>query len=695
MLLSILAASLFCALELVSSQFNVKRPFQMNPPNQFDNQFDEPGFDLDLDDLRLVQFSLEEEPVWITERDKLMTKTMGKGYLDITATQSLGKLFTKRRFAYPNPNSTIVSGIIGNLTTAEPRKNLDIFSSFRTRYCHSDSGRASSEWLLHRIRNYTTELASEKQKPLISVELFEHTWKQPSVIIRMASKDSQDSDPITVIGAHSDSVNIINPYLPAPGADDDGSGTVTILEAYRVLLLAGYIPTSPLEFHFYAAEECGLLGSQAIVAAYEAAAKEIKGMIQFDMTAWVKAGSREEMAVITSSSDVELTKFEIKLIERYVDIPWVWAKYPGKIGPTDHLSWTRAGYQSCHVLESTLPNANARNIHTTNDTIDISHEFSFDHMLQYSKLAVAPFPKPCRCCRGRRRVPLLRRLLHQSHARRAITHLEMPAMSPTMTEGGIAAWKKKNGESFTAGDVLLEIETDKATIDVEAQDDGVMGMIVVPEGSKNIVVGKVIALLAEEGDDISNLQPPQEDASPRRKQQAEAAAESPAPSPPAQEFKPSPPPPAHSSTPPTHSRPLFPSVHRLLLEHDISTPSQIKGTGVRGMLTKGDVLAFLGKASGPMGTYKETPPPMAQAQAQPKKEEYKPLDGPSLRQLIVSTMLQNSIKARNPPSNSLAQASFDSILADYLPSTPTAPTPPKSSSTPPPPKTTNWLDGLI
>jgi hypothetical protein len=57
------------------------------------------------------------------------------------------------------------------------------------------------------------------------------------------------------------------------------------------------------------------------------------------------------------------------------------------------------------------------------------------------------------------------------------------------------------------------------------------------------------------------------------------------------------------------------------MEYDIPKPSEIKGTGVRGMLTKGDVLAFLGKASGPMGTYKETPPPMAQAQ--PKKEEYK------------------------------------------------------------------------
>jgi pyruvate dehydrogenase E2 component (dihydrolipoamide acetyltransferase) len=52
-------------------------------------------------------------------------------------------------------------------------------------------------------------------------------------------------------------------------------------------------------------------------------------------------------------------------------------------------------------------------------------------------------------------------------------------MSPTMTEGGIASWKKNEGETFAAGDVLLEIETDKATIDVEAQDDGILAKIVV------------------------------------------------------------------------------------------------------------------------------------------------------------------------------------------------------------------------
>lgn len=72
-----------------------------------------------------------------------------------------------------------------------------------------------------------------------------------------------------------------------------------------------------------------------------------------------------------------------------------------------------------------------------------------------------------------------------------------------MTEGGIAQWKVKEGDSFAAGDVLIEIETDKATIDVEAQDDGIMAKIISQDGAKGIAVGTPIAIIGEEGDDLS------------------------------------------------------------------------------------------------------------------------------------------------------------------------------------------------
>ncbi|EDR10881.1 uncharacterized protein LACBIDRAFT_232722, partial [Laccaria bicolor S238N-H82] len=241
------------------------------------------------------------------------------------------------------------------------------------------------------------------------------------------------------------------------------------------------------------------------------------------------------------------------------------------------------------------------------------------------------------------------------NARYAITQFQMPAMSPTMTEGGIAGWKKGEGEVFSAGDVLLEIETDKATIDVEAQDDGIMGKILAPDGSKNIPVGQIIAFLAEEGDDISNIEVPKQQAAPPTPRQ-EASSQSPAvdssvqPTP-----QPSEPPTLLSHALPSHSRPLFPSVHRLLLENNISDPGKIPGTGVRGMITKGDVLTFLGKASGPNGTFKQSPSPIEEGnKLLQKKEEVKvrkfsPLDGPAIRRLIVSSMLQTSLKKRNPP----------------------------------------------
>ncbi|THH07622.1 hypothetical protein EW145_g3256 [Phellinidium pouzarii] len=98
---------------------------------------------------------------------------------------------------------------------------------------------------------------------------------------------------------------------------------------------------------------------------------------------------------------------------------------------------------------------------------------------------------------------ILSRGIHSSARRNALSKFSMPAMSPTMSEGGISSWKKKEGESFSAGDVLLEVETDKATIDVEAQDDGILAKIIAPDGSKNISVGSPIAVLAEEGDDLS------------------------------------------------------------------------------------------------------------------------------------------------------------------------------------------------
>lgn len=81
----------------------------------------------------------------------------------------------------------------------------------------------------------------------------------------------------------------------------------------------------------------------------------------------------------------------------------------------------------------------------------------------------------------------------------------MPALSPTMTEGNLAKWNKKEGDKIKAGDVIAEIETDKATMEVEAVDEGTLGKIVIKEGAQQVKVNSIIALLLEDGEDKKTL----------------------------------------------------------------------------------------------------------------------------------------------------------------------------------------------
>ncbi|MBU0669375.1 MAG: pyruvate dehydrogenase complex dihydrolipoamide acetyltransferase, partial [Alphaproteobacteria bacterium] len=80
--------------------------------------------------------------------------------------------------------------------------------------------------------------------------------------------------------------------------------------------------------------------------------------------------------------------------------------------------------------------------------------------------------------------------------------IKMPALSPTMEEGTLAKWLVKPGDTISSGDIMAEIETDKATMEFEAVDEGVLTSIAVEEGTEGVKVGTVIAMLAEEGEDV-------------------------------------------------------------------------------------------------------------------------------------------------------------------------------------------------
>ncbi|KAG1728093.1 hypothetical protein EDB19DRAFT_168915 [Suillus lakei] len=349
----------------------------------------QPGFNLNLSELRLVQLSEGQEPVWMTELEKIEAKAKGLRFFDVTENRDLGSsadLRVATKTSYPPLSAhEQVTKVIKTLSTEGPRANLMKFSSFRTRYYRSETGKESQQWLLSKINEITADFASPSLKSLISVDEFHHSWGQHSIIVRINGSDAAD-DRIIILGAHQDSTNLW-PFLAAPGADDDGSGSVTILESYRALLESDFHPIRPVEFHWYSAEEGGLLGSQAVAQHYESQGSKVYAMSQYDMTAWVKRGTPEEVGVIVDYVDSTLTEFNKGLITEYLDIPFVETKCG--YACSDHAPWSKAGYPSIFTIEAAFENSNHRNIHTANDRIDISDEFSFSHMLEFSKLAVA------------------------------------------------------------------------------------------------------------------------------------------------------------------------------------------------------------------------------------------------------------------------------------------------------------------
>ena len=108
------------------------------------------------------------------------------------------------------------------------------------------------------------------------------------------------------------------------------------------------------------------------------------------------------------------------------------------------------------------------------------------------------------------------------------TNILMPALSPTMTEGTLARWLKKEGDQVKAGDIIAEIETDKATMEVEAVDEGVIGKILIAAGTEGVKVNTAIAVLLQDGESASDVAAPKAAAAEPAKTEAPVQSEAPA-----------------------------------------------------------------------------------------------------------------------------------------------------------------------
>jgi len=179
-------------------------------------------------------------------------------------------------------------------------------------------------------------------------------------------------------------------------------------------------------------------------------------------------------------------------------------------------------------------------------------------------------------------------------------NIQMPALSPTMEEGTLAKWLVKEGDTVSSGDLLAEIETDKATMEFEAVDEGVIGKILVPEGSDNVKVGTVIAVLVEEGEAVpADAGPAPKADAPKAEASAPKAETQPAHTPaPAATPVPAP---SASSGERVKASPL---ARRIAAQAGVDL-NALKGSGPGGRIVKADVE---GKAGTPTGAPQATAP---------------------------------------------------------------------------------------
>jgi len=352
----------------------------------------DPVYATTLDEPRLLQV-FGSEPAWMTEGDKLRLKRQGLSFMDLTGREDIFSLAgSEKQTEWPNlVHQDRVIEIIDTLQINEMIYNLGNLTSFYNRYYRSDYGVHSSRWIHDKLLEI---IEGAPPGVHVSLETFTHTFAQPSVIARFEPTRGRFRPshaiemPLIIIGAHQDSANYRFPLLPAPGADDDGSGTVTILEAFRALVQAGFKPDLPVEFHWYAAEEGGLLGSQEVVSEYVYQRKNVAAMIQFDMTAYVPQGTEPIVTFITTDVDTPLTNWASNMATEYSTSTVAGAKLFAGAG-SDHMSWHRAGFPAIFATEGDPFKAFNPYIHTSEDRIDLKDdEFSFEHALEFAKVAI-------------------------------------------------------------------------------------------------------------------------------------------------------------------------------------------------------------------------------------------------------------------------------------------------------------------
>lgn len=332
----------------------------------------------------LIKTSEDQPAGWMSQDDIAQLALHHQGFMDVTFSGDYQKPENQMMEMEELPSEVTqqetAKSIMQLANTDLMKSTLKTLTEFPTRYYLTATGVKSSNWLYQHVQNITAEYRDDQIQ--VTVRQFNHSnWQQKSLIARIEGSDSPDQ--VVILGAHQDSVNWRQGWNnTAPGADDDGSGSVTILETFKSLLSAKYHPKKSVEFHWYSGEEAGLLGSQEVAKDYRARNVTVNAMLQLDMTGFPRKTAPADIGLVEDFTDSRLTALLENLVKEYTQLP------PKRMkcgyGCSDHASWNRNGYPSAFPFEGSSLREN-KQIHSQDDTYET---VDFDHALNFVKIAI-------------------------------------------------------------------------------------------------------------------------------------------------------------------------------------------------------------------------------------------------------------------------------------------------------------------
>lgn len=281
----------------------------------------------------------------------------------------------------------VVNQLLTTIDSAQISTDLAAFSNtnseqFPDRYPNSNTGSKAADWLQNKI----TTLAKEYKRDDVTVYTVAtgKRYRQPSVVVKIGNSNAAG----IVIGAHMDTYpdtsRAGNSDQVKPGADDDGSGSMTVMAIARTLIANNIHFKKPIYIIWYAAEEFGLVGSGYVVQDFLNKKIPVEAVLQFDMTGFAGFKANDPtMWLVTDFVNPDLTNYLATLITTYVKQPVGLTKCG--YACSDHASWSKAGIKAGFPFEAEFGHDNPY-IHKPSDTM--SH-LSLSHMTDFARLGVA------------------------------------------------------------------------------------------------------------------------------------------------------------------------------------------------------------------------------------------------------------------------------------------------------------------